>query len=329
MGRTRAGQGRILAATAAAAAILLTACSSSSGSDPQTTGSPAAGPDGAAPAAPAAAPSAAGPATGPGGSYYVALGDSYSAGVKISATLPGTPAVCARSGDNYPHILAKTLNVPSFTDVTCGGAVTDDFATAQKGGADGSPTPQYDALGPDTKLVTIGIGGNDIGFGGIVATCAFSSGSTASATPCTDSFTKNGTDTLKQRIDATGTKIDKVLETVHGKSPNARILVVGYPAILPETGDGCRDKLPVAPGDLAYLRATLGNLNKMLADHAAAGNAAYVDTYTPGVGHDVCQPTGTRWVEGLVPEQPAAPVHPNALGQQGMAAAVLAKAKTA
>ncbi|MGA4544780.1 SGNH/GDSL hydrolase family protein [Uniformispora flossi] len=320
------GQGRILAATAAAAALLLTACSSSSGSDPATTA------DAPAPTTPAAAPTAPGPATGPGGSAYVALGDSYSAGVKISATLPGTPAVCARSADNYPHILAKALNVPSFTDVTCGGAVTDDFATAQKGGADGNsiaPTPQYDALGPDTKLVTIGIGGNDIGFGGIVTTCALSSGSTTSATPCTDTFTKNGTDTLKQRIDATGTKIDNVLATVHTKSPNARILLVGYPAILPETGDGCRDKLPVAPGDLPYLRTTLGNLNKMLADRAAAGNAAYVDTYTPGRGHDVCQPAGTRWIEGLAPEQPAAPVHPNALGQQGMAAAVLATAKTA
>jgi hypothetical protein len=41
------------------------------------------------------------------------------------------------------------------------------------------------------------------------------------------------------------------------------------------------------------------------------------------VGHDACQLPGTRWIEPLVPLTLAAPVHPNALGMQGMAAVLL------
>ena len=57
---------------------------------------------------------------------------------------------------------------------------------------------------------------------------------------------------------------------------------------------------------------------------AKRNHARYVDVYKPTIGHDVCQPVGTRWVEGLKPTSPAAPIHPNALGESAMAKAVLA-----
>ncbi len=57
---------------------------------------------------------------------------------------------------------------------------------------------------------------------------------------------------------------------------------------------------------------------------ATDGDATYVDTATPTVGHDVCALPGERWIEGLVPTAPAAPVHPNALGSAAMSRAVLA-----
>jgi lysophospholipase L1-like esterase len=60
----------------------------------------------------------------------------------------------------------------------------------------------------------------------------------------------------------------------------------------------------------------------MLAEEAAANGARYVDTYTSTIGHDVCQAPGTKWIEGLVPLAPAAPFHPNALGEEAMARAV-------
>lgn len=50
----------------------------------------------------------------------------------------------------------------------------------------------------------------------------------------------------------------------------------------------------------------------MIARQAHRGGAQYVDTYTPTVGHDLCQPVANRWIETFAPETPAAPVHPNA-----------------
>ena len=62
----------------------------------------------------------------------------------------------------------------------------------------------------------------------------------------------------------------------------------------------------------------------MLAQQAAATGAVYVDTYGPSIGRDACRSATTRWVEPLVPANPAAPVHPNARGMDGIAAVVRA-----
>lgn len=336
MGHTR--HRTAAAALVATLALTLAACSSDDGGDDDganakatASGAPggAAAPQQTA-AAPAPAPGAVPPAAAPGvGSYYVALGDSYAAGVRIPDTVPGSPAGCSRSTSNYAHLMAAELAVPSFADATCGGATTADLTAPQTaiGGGGTPPPPQFDVLGPETKLVTLGIGGNDIGFGEIMTTCVTSSFDKSSPTPCKKAFTKDGKDVLKQRIDATGPKIDAALKTIHEKAPQARILLVGYPAILPESGDGCPAQLPVAVGDLDYLRGVVRDLNGMIAARASAGNATYVDTYTPGIGHDVCQPVGVKWVEGILPESPGAQAHPNAIGHKGMAAAVIAKAK--
>ncbi|MGD9528054.1 MAG: GDSL-type esterase/lipase family protein, partial [Pseudonocardia sp.] len=106
-------------------------------------------------------------------------------------------------------------------------------------------------------------------------------------------------------------------------APQARVLLVGYPALLPDTGPGCFPVVPFSAGDVDYLRGVEKKLNAMLAEQAAAAGADYVDTYTPSIGHDMCAAHGTRWVEGLIPTSPAAPAHPNAAGMRGMADAVL------
>ncbi|MER7792825.1 hypothetical protein [Streptomyces sp. NPDC097640] len=48
-----------------------------------------------------------------------------------------------------------------------------------------------------------------------------------------------------------------------------------------------------------------------------------VDTYGPPTDHGVCTDENTRWIEPLLPGSPAAAVHPNARGEQGMVHAVL------
>jgi hypothetical protein len=115
-----------------------------------------------------------------------------------------------------------------------------------------------------------------------------------------------------------------VLSAIRARAPAARIVVVGYPVILPAAGPGCWPLMPIAIGDVAWLRGVEGRLNAMLAGEAAAARATFVDTYGGSAGHDVCQLPGEKWVEGFVPTAPASAVHPNALGMENTARQVVA-----
>jgi lysophospholipase L1-like esterase len=268
-------------------------------------------------AAPAAAdPAAARPAS------YVALGDSYTSGPGIPSPTPDQPG-CGRSDHNYPHLVAEVLGVGRFTDVSCGSATTAHMTEPQPLPDGLSNPPQLDALDPQVDLVTLGIGGNDIGFGEIMLTCAIYSLLLPVTAPCRDYYNRSG-DELGHRIEATGPKVAAVLAGIRERAPAARILVVGYPVILPDSGPGCWPLVPIAVGDVAWLRTVEARLNAMLAARAEAVGATYVDTYTSSVGHDACRLLGPKWVEGFVPTAPAAPVHPNALGMANTADQVLA-----
>jgi len=251
---------------------------------------------------------------------YVALGDSYTAGPVIPVQQPD-PFGCLRSDHNYPHLVASALGIANFKDASCSGAETEDM-TAPQGVSPGPNPPQFDRLEASTELVTLGIGGNDIGFSEIIENCFASS---PSGHPCQDHYVVNGHDELRARIAATGPKVAAVLQGIHQRSPLARVYVVPYLSILPETGPGCWPQMPIAPEDVPYLRGIEHELNGMLARQARANGARYVDAFTPSLGHDACQLPVNRWVEPAVPTTPAAPVHPNLFGMQGYAAAVLAR----
>jgi lysophospholipase L1-like esterase len=252
---------------------------------------------------------------------YVALGDSYTSGPAIP-NQDIAAGQCYRSDHNYPHLIAPLLGATAFRDASCSGAQTKDMTGTQDLDVGPDNPPQFDRLTRNTKLVTLGISGNDIGFVSIIENCATP---IPSGHPCQDHYVVNGQDELRARIDATRPKVVEVLRGIRARSPQAKILVVGYPAIFNDTDNNCWPQIPVAPDDVPYLRGIEKALNAMLASAAAANRATYVDTYTPSIGHDACQPlTINRWVEPLVPNQPAAPVHPNAAGEQGMANAVLA-----
>lgn len=259
---------------------------------------------------------------------YVALGDSYAAGPLIPLQI-GLPPGCLRSDRNYPAVVARTLDISDisdisdFRDVSCSGATTDDLAAPQNVGL-GVNAPQLDALGPDTELVSMTMGGNDIGFASIIGDCAARSPLAPLGAACKDYFTAGGTDQLAARIDGAAPKIAAALEAIADRSPDARIVLVGYPAILPDKGPGCFPVAPFSAGDVAYLRGVEKELNAMIAEQADEAGAEYVDTYTPTIGHDICKLPGTKWIEGLVPTAPAAPVHPNALGEAAMARATVA-----
>ncbi|BBC38406.1 hypothetical protein SGFS_097000 [Streptomyces graminofaciens] len=263
---------------------------------------------------------------------YVALGDSYTAGPKIPGQ-NGTPGGCERSDRNYPALVAEELKIKGtdFRDVSCSGATIGDLSAAQSTD-DGTNPAQFDALSASTRLVTVGIGGNDIGFASVIKRCVTSGvlyevtgggKENAADAPCKERYVSGDTDEVRQKIDAVDEKLALALEEVGRRAPEARVYVVGYPAILPSDGGDCGREMALTPGDVDFIRDKQRELNAMLRQRAEAAGARYVDTYTPSEGHDACSAEDSRWIEPLVPRSPAASVHPNERGERGMADAVL------
>jgi lysophospholipase L1-like esterase len=261
-----------------------------------------------------------GAATAAPAAQWVGLGDSFAAGPLIpNQSL--SPLGCLRSDKNFARLAAASVG-KSLSDVSCSGAKTDDMTAAQNVTPGPNP-PQFNALSTTTQTVSLQIGGNDIGFTSIIENCASVS---PFGRPCQDQYNSGGVDQLAARINATAPKVAAVIQGIHARSPSARVLVVAYEPILPETGSGCWPQVPLAWADVPYLRATQKRLNTMLANVAAANNARYVDAYTAAIGHDACKSSGTRWVEPLIPGNAAAPFHPNARGMAGITPTVVAAA---
>ncbi len=198
--------------------------------------------------------------------------------------------------------------------MTCGAAQTKDYFTSQSPGV----APQLDALSGDTELVTMTIGGNDNNtFIGSILSCGAAGLSTAGqGSPCQDRYGSSFADDIRT---TTYPALVRTLEAVHAKAPTAEVAILGYPWILPETV-GCFDKMPIAAGDVPYLRGIQATLNDAVRRAAAATGSTYVDLSGVSEGHDACRPVGVRWIEPVLQGTNPVVVHPNALGESQMAA---------
>lgn len=265
---------------------------------------------------------------------YVALGDSYTSAPLVpdasGSLVPyGTPLGCDRSGQNYPRLVAQATGM-ALTDVSCGGAVVANMTQPQFAG-DGFNPPQLNAVGLGAQVVTISIGGNDFSLGEYVAVCAPLGAADPYGAPCKAVYTAGGTDQSVQNAAAVQTKVAAVVAQARQQAPGARILVVGYPDLLPQyatTSCYFNYGVTIAAGDVPYLDHVNQLLNQALANAAAANGVEFVDTYTSSVGHDMCEPSGVRWVEGFNPTdagQVVTPVHPNLYGTRNAAAQLRAK----
>jgi len=246
------------------------------------------------------------------GLRYVALGDSYSAASGVlPPDLTAAPA-CMRSTRNYPHAIAAATGA-QLTDVTCGAAETGDFFEAQYPGV----PPQLEALGAGTQLVTMTIGGNDsnVFIETILACGSLGVLSLGQGHPCQDRYGSKFEETIKG---VTYPSLVRALNGVHAAAPKARVAILGYPWIMPPA-QGCFDKMPVAAGDVPYVRGIQATLNDAVRRAAAATGSTYVNMNKVSEGHDACQPLGVRWIEPVLQGTNAVIVHPNALGEAEMA----------
>ncbi|WP_459975305.1 SGNH/GDSL hydrolase family protein [Nocardioides pyridinolyticus] len=247
---------------------------------------------------------------------YVALGDSYTAAPLVPPT--DTSTRCLRSAVNYPALVAEQLPGTELTDVSCSSAATRHTLRPQAGDG-GSVPPQFDALRPGTDLVTVGLGGNDERlFGGTLGNCVAVASQDPTGSPCTDAA-RGGRD-----IDRILARItDNLVQVVAGieeRSPDARILLIGYPQLIPASGT-C-DDLPLAEGDYAFARTINHGLARAVERAAEEAGVEFVDLWEPSAGHDIC--ADEPWINGRVTSATTAlAYHPLAVEQQAVADLVL------
>ncbi|MDV8001204.1 SGNH/GDSL hydrolase family protein [Rhodococcus sp. IEGM 1408] len=266
--------------------------------------------DEAPPVSPTAAGTASARDTGPTYARYVALGDSFAALGPTSAPTTG-PAGCLRSTRNYPALLAGLEEVGELVDVSCGGAETSHLTVPQTAGA----PPQFEALTANTDLVTLSIGGNDIGFGAM-ASCIVQTPRAAMGAPCRDRLEITVTDAL----DRLGDRLGEVYTGIRQRSPDARVITTAYMPLVPDHG-GCEFISRMSPGDVTWTRHVTERINMIVADAADTAGADVVVPADAGSRH-ACAPPADRYTDFTGVETGSHPMHLTAAGHRAMAEAV-------
>jgi lysophospholipase L1-like esterase len=221
-----------------------------------------------------------------GATIYAALGDSYSSGVGTgSYTLD---SACKRGVYAYPYLWAQKHTGTTLSFVACSGATTSDLLTKQ-----------LSAVTPSTTLVTMTIGGNDIGFANLIQQCTLSDCSAA-------------LDSTRANLDATlDTALANVFGTVKGHaSPNATIVVLGYPHVFSTAS--CFGTLGITSTEEAKANQLSDALDTVIANQAQLAHVTYRSAIGPFTGHAVC--SSSPWLNGLNLFNTTESYHPNKAG---------------
>lgn len=270
---------------------------------------------------------------------WVALGDSYTAGVIPAAgeTFEVPRDGCERTDRSYPQVIDRDLgSLFDLTNVSCGAATIEDitFRAQHPIGRHLPPfsedpdypfpavPPQSEVVSEGTDVITVGVGGNTLGFAEILVKCLeLGGGSGGVGTPCKDGLA----DDIPSRLNKVSSDYDEMLTVLHERAPHAKILAVGYPTVIPKDTSKCRyNDLEqfgsITQGDLDWLRTdVLEPLNNTIEKSAGTLDAAaFVNLYDSSRNHSVCD--SGKWVEGILtlPSQFSL-VHPNARGHQNAA----------
>lgn len=255
---------------------------------------------------------------------YVALGDSYTAAPLVPPM--SKAGGCLRSGRNYPSLVAAALPGTRLVDRSCSQADSSHLTRPQDTG-DSVVPPQLDALTPDTDLVTLAIGGNDFDlFGNLMGWCTALRDRDPAGRPCAEAARQDGSDAYLAALPRIRAHLVEAVRQVRRRSPDARVLVVGYPQIVPD-GEGCA-ALPFARGDVAYARMVNRRLVETVAAAARRSGATYVDVWAATEGHDIC--ADDPWINGARTRfERALAYHPFVEEQQAVAELVLTEVRQA
>ncbi|WP_328583207.1 SGNH/GDSL hydrolase family protein [Streptomyces sp. NBC_00370] len=257
---------------------------------------------------------------------WAALGDSYTAGGFVGDPQPALGDAsrdgCDRTSGAYPGLVERELDefppgkYVHLTNVSCGNATIDNIADTRQTPispvqppADGWPAvdPQIQRanLNDQTDVVTIGVGGNSLPFGGMLLKC-LELGATLGGS-CREYYTDPpaGEESIQAKLGRVQDEYVNMLSKVHEAAPNAKVITVGYPAVLPQEASACNrlsltELGSIKHADIDWLRDdVLKRLNSTIQQVSSFFGDRYVDIYSSSVGHDACQPAATKWVEGI------------------------------
>jgi lysophospholipase L1-like esterase len=243
---------------------------------------------------------------------YVALGDSYSAGVGNAADYVPDSGICLRSSKAYSVLLAARSHKLNLDFEACDGATTDTLISDQLLG-----TPNT-----DVKTVTVTIGGNDVGAFAVLPDCM---GLTDGVPGCSDTNKATVTDAVKNLLPA---KMDVVLTRIHAAYPNARIYVGSYMELFGTRKTECKvgelngQSFYVSYTDKVWLNQMARKLNAAIrkAVHRAdkTMRATFVNVAPIFNGHGLCD-FARPWLGQLDATNLKSLLHPTARGQRAYA----------
>jgi lysophospholipase L1-like esterase len=254
------------------------------------------------------------------------------AGPGIRPRAPGAPRGAGRSERNYAHLVADRLNL-DLVDVTFSGATTAHVLADRQRGA----PPQIDALDGSEALVTVTIGGNDIGYIQLLMAASLL-GSIARLLPgpwegrrrawpvglLPPIATLLDPRAREEALGQVGDSLHAVGAVVRRRAPRARVLFVDYLTLLPPAS------VPAAP--LSAADADLGRhvatrLEELTAAAAEATGCEIVRAGQASQEHHAW--SADPWTVGAgwpLPWRPA-PFHPNAAGMRAVAELIVGFAR--
>ncbi|HEX3922245.1 MAG TPA: SGNH/GDSL hydrolase family protein [Streptosporangiaceae bacterium] len=233
----------------------------------------------------AAVPQATQPAV-----HYVALGDSYASGVGAGPYLSASGS-CDRSAQAYPALWAAAHDPVSYVSQACSGATT---ATVLSG--------QLSALSPSTTLVSLTIGGNDVGFVPVMVTCVV----------LPTSFCVRAVHASEAEISADlPGELDKVLSAIAAHAPDARVVVLGYPHLYDLSKSASCAGLSTT--DRTDLNQAADQLDAQIQAAARRHGDVFADVRPAFSGHEICD--SPRWLNAVDWTDLGVSYHPTAAGQ--------------
>ncbi|GAA2334093.1 SGNH/GDSL hydrolase family protein [Dactylosporangium salmoneum] len=234
---------------------------------------------------------ASSPAAAAASDRYVALGDSYASGVGADSYTSESGS-CQRSSNGYPALYNTNVHPAAYRSVACSGATTADVVNSQ-----------LSALSTSTTLVSVTVGGNDIGFSSIMTTCVLSGESDCIAAVAA-AETK-----VRNELPA---KLAGVYNGIRSHAPSARVVVVGYPVFY-QLGTVC---IGLSANSRAKIDEGINLLDDVIKTAAAAAGATFADVRSQFVGHQLCS-YGDKWLHALNYVNLSVSYHPTAAGQSG------------